>query len=182
MPTRSPEPASPTNLRRRTEGTGTTESFRQRWSPRSAHLLAGVLALSILAVSGIEAQVLPRPDPPFEGRIDIDPRNSTPAWPEPVRAPDGAPNIVLILLDDVGFAATSTLGGATPTPALDQLAAGGLRYNSFHVTPMCAPTRAARFPAATLTRSASAGSPNWRQVIRGTTRSGRGIPPGSRRS
>jgi arylsulfatase len=68
---------------------------------------------------------------------------STPDWSLPIAAPDGAPNIVLVLLDDVGFAATSTFGGATPTPSLDRLAAGGLRYNRFHVNPMCSPTRAA---------------------------------------
>ena len=50
---------------------------------------------------------------------------------------------MLILLDDVGFAATSTFGGAAPTPALDRLAAGGLRYNRFHVNAMCSPTRGA---------------------------------------
>lgn len=57
--------------------------------------------------------------------------------------PQGAPNIIVILLDDVGFAATSTFGGVAATPTLDRLAAEGLRCNSFHVTPMCAPTRAA---------------------------------------
>ncbi len=95
-----------------------------------------------MAISEAEAQVLPKPDQPFNGKIEIDPDNSAPDWPEPVTAPDGAPNIVLILLDDVGFSATSTFGGATPTPDLDKLAAEGLRYNNFHVTPMCAPTRA----------------------------------------
>jgi len=63
----------------------------------------------------------------------------------PIRsqAPAGAPNVLLVLTDDVGFAATSAFGGLIPTPALDQLAASGLRYNAFHTTAMCSPTRAA---------------------------------------
>lgn len=56
--------------------------------------------------------------------------------------PAAAPNVVLILLDDVGFSAASTFGGATPTPGLDRLAADGLRYNNFNVTGICSPTRA----------------------------------------
>lgn len=59
------------------------------------------------------------------------------------KAPDGAPNIVLILLDDVGFGATSVTGGPVSAPALDRLAAEGLRYNEFHVNSPCSPTRAA---------------------------------------
>ena len=100
-----------------------------------------ILALLTSTVS--TAQVLPKPELPFQGKVDINPGNSTPDWPKPVTAPKGAPNFVLVLWDDAGFSATSTFGGATPTPALDQLAAGGLRYNRFHVTPMCSPTRAA---------------------------------------
>jgi arylsulfatase len=58
------------------------------------------------------------------------------------RAPEGAPNIVVVLLDDVGFAAPGTFGGPIPTPALDRLAQQGLRYNRFHTTGICSPTRA----------------------------------------
>jgi arylsulfatase len=65
-----------------------------------------------------------------------------PAWPQAPKAPAGAPNIVIVLLDDVGFGAAGTFGGPAQTPALDQLAAQGLRYNRFHVTAMCSPTRA----------------------------------------
>ncbi len=64
-------------------------------------------------------------------------------FPEPPRAPQGAPNVLLIMTDDVGFAASSTFGGPIPTPTFDQLAAHGLRYNEFHTTAMCSPTRAA---------------------------------------
>lgn len=59
-----------------------------------------------------------------------------------LRAPEGAPNVVVVLLDDVGFGATSTFGGPTETPALDALAEEGLRYNRFHTTAICSPTRA----------------------------------------
>lgn len=66
-----------------------------------------------------------------------------PFWPKPPKAPAGAPNVVLILVDDVGFGATSTFGGPIPTPTFDRLAADGLRYNNFHVNSLCSPTRAA---------------------------------------
>ena len=59
------------------------------------------------------------------------------------RAPDGAPNVVVVMLDDVGFGSFSTFGGPVPTPTCDRVAAEGLRYNQFHTTALCAPTRAA---------------------------------------
>lgn len=64
-------------------------------------------------------------------------------FPQPVTAPANAPNIVIILLDDVGFGQFGTFGGQTPTPQLDKLAAEGLRFNRFHTTAICSPTRAA---------------------------------------
>jgi len=81
--------------------------------------------------------------PPFEGRIEADRDTSVPAWPKAVKAPAGAPNIILILLDDVGYGATSVFGGPVATPELEALAADGLRYNNFHVNALCSPTRAA---------------------------------------
>ena len=65
------------------------------------------------------------------------------SWPEPPKAPAGAPNVVVILIDDVGFGATSTFGGPISTPNFDRLAQSGLRYNSFHMNSLCSPTRAA---------------------------------------
>ena len=62
---------------------------------------------------------------------------------EPVRPPDGAPNVLVVLLDDVGFGASAAFGGLINTPTADRLAAGGLRYTRFHTTALCAPTRAA---------------------------------------
>ena len=81
--------------------------------------------------------------PGFAGKINRDERKSTPSWPEVVHPPKGAPNVVLILVDDVGFSTTSTFGGPVPTPSFDKLAARGLRYNTFHVNSICSASRAA---------------------------------------
>src|SRR5690242_21128220 len=62
---------------------------------------------------------------------------------EPLRPPAGAPNVLVVLLDDVGFAASSAFGGPCATPTAERLAANGLKYNRFHTTALCAPTRAA---------------------------------------
>src|ERR1700735_3522244 len=85
---------------------------------------------------------LPKPDPAFTGTIDTR-DNSKVDWPQRPKAHTGAPNVILILLDDVGFGASSVFGGPIDTPALQKLAASGLRYNRFHVNAMCSPTRAA---------------------------------------
>ncbi len=86
---------------------------------------------------------LPRPTPSFDGEIGRLFAESTPRRLESQRAPAGAPNVVVIMLDDVGFGSCSTFGGPVPTPALDRVAASGLRYNQFHTTALCSPTRAA---------------------------------------
>src|SRR5205085_12294418 len=88
--------------------------------------------------------VLPRPDFHFSGNVGRTYLDSDkPQFPQPVQAPKGAPNIVLILLDDAGFGQFSTFGGGVPSPTMDKLAAEGLRYNRFHTTALCSPTRAA---------------------------------------
>jgi arylsulfatase A-like enzyme len=87
--------------------------------------------------------VLPVPEQPFRGIVGRTAKDSTPDFPRQVEAPKGAPNVLLILTDDVGFGATSTFGGPIPTPTFDRLAANGLRYNNFHTTALCSPTRAA---------------------------------------
>ena len=86
---------------------------------------------------------LPRPATPFTGVAHELATDSTPVRPGIERAPAGAPNVVVVLLDDVGFGALGTFGGPVPTPALDKVAAEGLRYNQFHTTGLCSPTRAA---------------------------------------
>ncbi len=90
-----------------------------------------------------DGSVLPRPDQPFEGKIARTAAESTPDFPKAIEAPQDAPNILLILTDDVGFGASSTFGGAIPTPTFDRLANEGLRYNTFHTTALCSPTRSA---------------------------------------
>jgi len=88
---------------------------------------------------------LPQPDPEFKGKIGETFKDSTadPAMFASPVAPEGAPNILLVLIDDAGFGATSTFGGPCNTPILDNLAKGGLRFNRFHTTALCSPTRAA---------------------------------------
>jgi arylsulfatase len=89
-------------------------------------------------------KVLPRPDFKFQGKVGRTYKDSDPPqFPQPVKAPKGAPNVVLILLDDTGFGQYATFGGGIPSPTLDKLAGEGLRYNRFHTTALCSPTRAA---------------------------------------
>jgi arylsulfatase A-like enzyme len=103
-----------------------------------------VLAAGVLSGGSTSAQeVLPAPPAPFKGQIGLSAKDSIPDFPKPVEAPKGAPNIVLILLDDVGFGASSTFGGPISTPTLDRLAKNGLRYTQFHTTALSSPTRAA---------------------------------------
>ena len=95
------------------------------------------------ATTTIDGRYLPSPPQPFQGDIGLNALQSKPAWPARVVPPKGAPNILLIMTDDVGFGAPSTFGGVIPTPTLDRIAANGLRYTNFHTTAMCSPTRAA---------------------------------------
>jgi arylsulfatase A-like enzyme len=87
--------------------------------------------------------ILPAPEPLFGGVIGRRASESKPDFPQAVTAPKGAPNILLILTDDVGFGASSTFGGPIPTPSLDRIYQHGLCYNQFHTTALCSPTRAA---------------------------------------
>jgi arylsulfatase len=89
--------------------------------------------------------ILPIPDRAAPGLTTYDAKDPDTAFPriEPLLPPPGAPNVLIVLLDDVGFGASSTFGGPCRTPTAERLAAGGLRYNRFHTTALCAPTRAA---------------------------------------
>ncbi len=114
-----------------------------------------LLSLGIFGLPGVFAQEqkrtepmrggtqLPQPDPKFNGKIGETYKESTPSFPMPVKAAKGSPNVLLILLDDVGFGMSSTFGGPVPTPHLDKLANNGLKYNRFHTTALCSPTRGA---------------------------------------
>ncbi len=96
-----------------------------------------------LGLPAAAQEVLPHAPQPFKGKIARTASESTPDFPKPTTAPKGAPNVLLIMTDDVGFAASSTFGGAIPTPTFDKLAKAGLRYNTFHTTALCSPTRSA---------------------------------------
>jgi arylsulfatase len=87
--------------------------------------------------------ILPLPEAPFKGEIDRNAVGSKPDFPKEVKPPRGAPNVLLIMTDDVGFGAPSTFGGPIPTPTMDRLAQRGVKYNRFHTTALCSPTRAA---------------------------------------
>lgn len=88
--------------------------------------------------------VLPRPDFKFPGEVGRTfPESDPPQFPQPDAAPKGAPNVVLLLIDDCGFGQYGTFGGGIPSPTMDRLAAEGLRFNRFHTTALCSPTRAA---------------------------------------
>jgi arylsulfatase len=89
--------------------------------------------------------ILPIPDRPHAGSVTYDAKDPDTSFPaiEPLRPPAGAPNVLIVLLDDVGFGAASALGGPIATPTAERLAENGLTFNRFHTTSLCAPTRSA---------------------------------------
>ena len=95
------------------------------------------------ATISISGDQLPTPPQKFGGKIERTTAGSKPYWPARIEPPKGAPNVLLIMTDDSGFGVPSTFGGVIPTPALDRIAANGLRYTNFNSTALCSPTRAA---------------------------------------
>ena len=95
---------------------------------------------------------------PFKGVVNVDIRDSEPDWApfEPPRAPDGAPNVVYVVLDDVGFSAMSCYGGPIETPNIDRIVAKGVRYTQWHTTALCSPTRACLLTGRNHTRNSMA--------------------------
>lgn len=93
----------------------------------------------------VQRGVLPIPDRPNTGLITYDAKDPDTSYPpiEPLRPPEGAPNVLIVLLDDAGFGSSSAFGGPCATPTAEALADGGLKYNRFHTTALCAPTRQA---------------------------------------
>jgi arylsulfatase len=93
----------------------------------------------------IQRQVLPIPDRPYAGLVTYDAKDPATSFPpiEPLRPPEGAPNVLIVLIDDCGFGASSAFGGPCSTPTAERLAANGLKYNRFHTTALCSPTRQA---------------------------------------
>src|SRR5690242_15343597 len=88
---------------------------------------------------------LPIPDRPRPGLVTYDARDPDTSFPpiEPLRPPAGSPNVLIVMLDDIGFGAASAFGGPCATPTAERLAGGGLKYNRFHTTALCSPTRQA---------------------------------------
>jgi arylsulfatase len=93
----------------------------------------------------IQREILPNPDQPHTGLITYDAKDPDTSFPpiEPLRPPQGAPNVLIVLLDDVGFGASSAFGGPVSMPTAERLAKTGLKYNRFHTTALCSPTRQA---------------------------------------
>jgi arylsulfatase len=87
--------------------------------------------------------VLPIPEPTYPPITEIDARKAEPPPRFDVKAPKGAPNVVIVLIDDMGFGQCSAFGGPCQMPTCDRLANNGLRYNRFHTTALCSPTRMA---------------------------------------
>ena len=85
---------------------------------------------------------IPKPTPAFGGRIDRLFQDATPSPLKLNKQAQGSPNVLLVMLDDVGFGTCSTFGGPIPTPGVDKVADAGLKYNQFHTTALCSPTRA----------------------------------------
>ncbi len=100
-------------------------------------------ALAQPQAAPVDRSTLPIAEPKRPVYTEIDARKVTPPPRFEVKAPAGAPNVVIVLIDDLGFGAPSTFGGPIGTPTLDQLAENGLRFNNFHTTALCSPTRAA---------------------------------------
>jgi arylsulfatase len=120
--------------------------------PAALLLLAGALGFAptawaqqqkSAATGKLNRTVLPIAEPKRPLYKELDARNVKPPPHFQVKAPAGAPNVVIVLIDDLGFGAPSTFGGPIPTPTLDRLAQNGLRYTNFHTTALCSPTRAA---------------------------------------
>ncbi|KRQ09023.1 arylsulfatase A-like enzyme [Bradyrhizobium sp. USDA 4518] len=116
---------------------------RQLFLSTAKGALASALGWSWLRESAQAQEVLPLPRPPFKGKIGTTYKDSFPDKIPIISAPSGAPNVLLVLIDDCGFGQWGTFGGQIPTPNLDRLAKAGLRYTRFHTTALCSPTRAA---------------------------------------
>jgi len=115
-------------------------------SEMKARYLTAAACLGLIAGTQATAQdrsVLPVPQPAFDGKIAENVLDSTPGSARPVQAPQGAPNVLMFMSDDTGFSMASAFGGPVPTPNFDRLARSGERYNRFHSTGICSPSRAA---------------------------------------
>jgi len=105
--------------------------------------LAAAAAAGAYAAGAPDRTVLPIPEPTYPQVTELDARKATPPPPFQVKAPDGVPNVLIVLIDDMGFGMSSAFGGPIHMPTVDRLASAGLRYNQFHTTALCSPTRTA---------------------------------------
>ena len=93
--------------------------------------------------TALDRSVLPIPEPNYPHSKVLDARDATPPPRFEVKAPEGAPNVLIVLIDDMGFGMSSAFGGPIQMPTVEHLASQGLRYNQFHTTALCSPTRTA---------------------------------------
>jgi arylsulfatase len=100
-------------------------------------------AAAAQAGAKLDRTVLPIPEPSYPPITELDARKATPPPRFEVKAPEGAPNVLIVLIDDMGFGIPSAFGGPVHMPTADRLAQAGLRYNQFHTTAVCSPTRTA---------------------------------------
>src|SRR6267378_5936216 len=115
---------------------------------KNSTVIRSLVAISItlpfsLAAQQIDRTVLPVPEPKPPTITELDARNAKAPPRFEVKAPQGAPNVVVVLLDDIGFGQSSAFGGPCKMQTAEKLAAAGLRYNDFHTTALCSPTRTA---------------------------------------
>ncbi len=116
---------------------------KSAFAPFIAFALAWGTAGAAPQAPALDRTVLPVAEPEYPQITELDARRATAPPRFEVKAPDGAPNVVIFLIDDIGFGHASAFGGPIPMPALDRLANAGLRYNRFHTTALCSPTRTA---------------------------------------
>ncbi|MGY8769905.1 MAG: arylsulfatase [Pirellulales bacterium] len=118
---------------------------------KTTWLIAQMLGIAIVATltTAASAQqklnrtILPIVPPKYKAVTEVDARKATPPPRFEIKAPKDAPNVVIVLIDDIGFGTATSFGGAVRTPTLDQLGRNGLRFNQFHTTALCSPTRMA---------------------------------------
>ncbi|MGV3606046.1 MAG: arylsulfatase [Planctomycetaceae bacterium] len=115
---------------------------RHWWLGVSCFLALWALATT-QGAEAVDRTVLPLAEPKVEFVKELDARNVKPPPRFQVKAPEGAPNVLIVLIDDMGFGQSSAFGGPIQMPNLERLSRGGLKYNQFHTTALCSPTRAA---------------------------------------
>lgn len=112
--------------------------FLMCWEPATSQSVTGNNS-----TESNDRTVLPIKEPMRQTYKELDARNATPPPRFEVKAPAGAPNVIVVLIDDMGFGVSETFGGAVSTPTMNKLATNGIKYNRFHTTALCSPTRVA---------------------------------------